>query len=47
MKIYGRVEVHLHALAALPEERSPHYPLYRSLGGLQSRSGRDGEDRNS
>jgi hypothetical protein len=33
----------LHAPAALPPGRSPRYPLYRRLGGPQSRSGQHGE----
>jgi hypothetical protein len=36
----------LHASAALPPEKLPWYPLNRRLGGLQSRSGRCGEERN-
>jgi hypothetical protein len=30
-----------------PQGRSPWYPLYRRLGGPQSRSGRGGEEKNS
>jgi len=30
-----------------PQGKSPWYPLYRRLGGLQSRSGRGGEEKNS
>jgi hypothetical protein len=30
-----------------PKERAPQYPLYRKLGGPQSRSGRGGEEKNS
>jgi hypothetical protein len=38
----------LHTSAALPPRgKSPWYPLDRSLGGPQSRSGRGGEDKNS
>jgi len=38
----------LHASAALPQEKSPSYPLARMLGGPQSRcSGRGGEQKNS
>jgi hypothetical protein len=37
----------LHAPAALTQEISPCYPLDRRLGGLQSRSGRGGEEKNS
>jgi hypothetical protein len=37
----------LHALAALPQGRSPWYPLDRRLGGTQSRSGRGGEGKNT
>jgi hypothetical protein len=33
----------LHAPAALPLGKSPRYPLYRRLGGPQSRSGQHGE----
>jgi hypothetical protein len=36
-----------HALAALPPGKEPRYPLDRSLGGPQSRSGRRGEEKNS
>jgi hypothetical protein len=35
----------LHAPAALPQEKSPWYPLDSRLGGLQSRSGRGGEEK--
>jgi hypothetical protein len=35
----------LHALAALPQGKSPCYPLDRRLGGLQSRSGPGGEEK--
>jgi hypothetical protein len=35
-----------HAPAALPQGKSPWYPLDRGLGGPQSRSGR-GEEKNS
>jgi hypothetical protein len=42
------VSCQLHALAAcLPRERAPWYSLDRRLGGLQSQSGRGGEDINS
>jgi hypothetical protein len=37
----------LHAPAALPQGKSPWYPLNRRLGGSQSRSGRGGEEKNS
>jgi hypothetical protein len=37
----------LHASAALPQGESPRYPLHKRLGGPQSRSGRDGEEKNS
>jgi hypothetical protein len=37
----------LHAPAALPHGKSPWYPLDRRLGGLQSRSGRGGGEKNS
>jgi len=36
-----------HLLAALPPEKEPWYPLERGLGGSQSWSGRDGEEKNS
>jgi len=36
-----------HAPAALPQEKSPWYPLDRRLGGPQSRSGRGGLEKNS
>jgi hypothetical protein len=36
-----------HAPAALPQGKSPLYPLDRRLGGLESRSGRCGEEKNS
>jgi hypothetical protein len=37
----------LHAAAALPQGKSPWYPLDRRLGCPQSRSGCGGEERNS
>jgi hypothetical protein len=37
----------LHAPAALPQRKSPCYPLDSRLGGPQSRSGRGGEEKNS
>jgi hypothetical protein len=37
----------LHASVALPQGKSPWYPLDRRLGGPQSRSGRGGEEKNS
>jgi hypothetical protein len=38
----------LHALGSFtPKGNSPWYPLYRRLGGLQSRSGCGGEEKNS
>jgi hypothetical protein len=37
----------LHAPAALPQGKSPWYPLNRRLGGPQSRSGHAGEEKNS
>jgi hypothetical protein len=37
----------LYAPAALPQEKSRWYPLYRRLGGPQSRPGRGGEEKNS
>jgi hypothetical protein len=36
----------LHAPAALPQGKSPCYPLAKRLGGTQSRSGRGGEEKN-
>jgi hypothetical protein len=36
-----------HAPAALPQGKSPCYPMDRRLGGPQSRSGRGGEEKNS
>jgi hypothetical protein len=36
-----------HAPAASPPGKEPRYPLYRRLGGPQSRSGRGGEEKNS
>jgi hypothetical protein len=35
----------LHASAALPQGKSPWYPLNRRVGGPQSRSGRGVEER--
>jgi hypothetical protein len=37
----------LHAPAALYPEKETRYPLDRRLDGPQSRSGRDGEEKNS
>jgi len=37
----------LHASAPLPPERIPWCPLDRRLDGPQSRSGRDGAEKNS
>jgi hypothetical protein len=37
----------LHAPAALPQRKSPWYPLHRSLCGPQGRSGHGGEEDNS
>jgi hypothetical protein len=37
----------IHSPAALPPGKSPSYPLDRRLGGPQSRSERDGEEKNS
>jgi hypothetical protein len=37
----------LHAPAVLPQGKNPRYPLDRTLGGPQSRSGRGGEEKNS
>jgi hypothetical protein len=37
----------LHAPALYPKGKSPRYPLGRRLGGPQSRSGCDGEEKNS
>jgi hypothetical protein len=36
-----------HAPAALPQGKSPWYPLDRRLGGPPSRSGRGSEEKNS
>jgi hypothetical protein len=36
----------LHAHAALPPGKDPRYPLYRRLGGPQSRSGRYEKEKN-
>jgi hypothetical protein len=36
----------LHAPAAVPQGKSPHYLLDRRLGGPQSRSGHGGEEKN-
>jgi hypothetical protein len=40
------VSSQLHAPAVLPQRKSPWYTLDRRLGGLQSRSGRGGEEKN-
>jgi len=37
----------LHKPAALPQGKSPRYPLNRRLGGIQSPSGRGDEEKNS
>jgi hypothetical protein len=37
----------LHAPATLPQGKNPWYPLSRRLSGLQRRSGRGGEEKNS
>jgi hypothetical protein len=37
----------IHALAALPQGKSPRYSLDRRLDGPQSRSGRGDEEKNS
>jgi len=37
----------LHAPSALPQGKSPWYPLEGMLGGPQNRSGRGGEEKNS
>jgi hypothetical protein len=39
MEVSGQLD----APAALPPGKSPPYPLYRRLGGPQSRSGQHGE----
>jgi len=36
-----------HALATLPQGKSPWYPLYRRLGGAQSWSGHSVKEKNS
>jgi hypothetical protein len=43
----GGVSCQLHGPAALSKGKSRRYPLDRRLGGPQSRSGRDGEEKNS
>jgi hypothetical protein len=43
MKVSGQ----LYAPAALPQGKSPLYPLDRRFGWLQSRSERGGEEKNS
>jgi hypothetical protein len=43
MEVSGR----LHAQVALPQGRSPWYPLDRRLGGPQRQSGSGGEEKNS
>jgi hypothetical protein len=43
MEVSGQI----YGPAALPQEMSPCYPLYRGLGGPQSRSGGGGEEKNS
>jgi hypothetical protein len=45
IKTYGGVEVQLHH-SDLGIRLRPRYPLARRLGGPQSRSGRDGEQKN-
>jgi len=37
----------LHVPAVFPQAKSPWYPLDRKLGGPQSRSGHNGEEKNS
>jgi hypothetical protein len=41
------VSCQLHTPAALPQGKSTWYPLDRRLGGPQSRSGRNGDEKNS
>jgi hypothetical protein len=41
------VSSQFHAPVVLPRGNGPRYPLYRRLGGPQSRSGRGGEQKNS
>jgi hypothetical protein len=41
MEVSGQLQ------AALPQGKSPCYPLDRRLGGPQSRSGRGGEEKHS
>jgi hypothetical protein len=41
MKTYGGLAVQLH-----PRRNSCRYPLHRRMGGLRSRSGRSGEEKN-
>jgi len=42
MEVSGQLHVPLY-----PQGKSPWYPLDRRLGGLQSPSGRGGEEKNS
>jgi hypothetical protein len=46
MKAYIKVNAKLHARPLYPQRKSRRYPLDRVLGGLQSRSGRSGEEKN-
>jgi len=39
------VSGHLHTLALQPQGKSPWYPMYRRLGGPQSWSGQNGEEK--
>jgi len=41
------VSGHFHAIAALPPGKEPLFPIGKEVGGLQSRSGRGGEEKNS
>jgi hypothetical protein len=43
---YMEVSGQLHGPAALPQGKSPWYPLDRKLGSPQNRSGRGGEEKN-
>jgi hypothetical protein len=43
MEVSGQI----HTRAALPQRKSPRYPLDRRLSGSQSRSGRGDEEKNS
>jgi hypothetical protein len=46
-RLWMEVSGQLHAPAALPQEKSPWYPLDMRLGEPQSHSERGGEEKNS